>query len=80
MVGWYHLLSGYELEQSLGVGDGQVGLVCCDSWGPKELDTTERRHFHFHRNSECSPENQEKLDIIHNNSISTSVTSNQFPL
>ena len=25
-----------------GVGDGQGGLVCCDSWGHKELDTTER--------------------------------------
>ena len=26
----------------LGVGDGQGGLACCDSWGHKELDTTER--------------------------------------
>ena len=26
----------------LGVGDGQGGLVCCDSWGRKESDTTER--------------------------------------
>ena len=25
-----------------GVGDGQGGLACCDSWGRKELDTTER--------------------------------------
>ena len=25
----------------LGVGDGQGGLVCCDSWGRKESDTTE---------------------------------------
>ena len=23
-------------------GDGQGGLACCDSWGRKELDTTER--------------------------------------
>ena len=23
------------------VSDGQGGLVCCDSWGPKESDTTE---------------------------------------
>ena len=22
--------------------DGQGGLVCCDSWGRKELDTTEQ--------------------------------------
>ena len=26
----------------LGVGDGQGGLACCDSWGCKESDTTER--------------------------------------
>ena len=25
-----------------GVGDGQGGLACCDSWGCKESDTTER--------------------------------------
>ena len=27
--------------RALGVGDGQGGLVCWDSWGRKELDTTE---------------------------------------
>ena len=30
-----------ELRE-LGVGDGQGGLACCDSWGCKESDTTER--------------------------------------
>ena len=29
MVGWYHQLDGHEFEQALGVGDGQVSLVCC---------------------------------------------------
>ena len=29
----------------LGVGDGQGGLACCDSWGCKELDTTERLNW-----------------------------------
>ena len=24
-----------------GVGDGQGGLACCDSWGRKKSDTTE---------------------------------------
>ena len=28
-----------------GVGDGQGGLACCDSWGHKELDTTERLNW-----------------------------------
>ena len=27
------------------VGDGQGGLACCNSWGCKELDTTERLLF-----------------------------------
>ena len=30
---------------SPGVGDGQGGLVCCDSWGCKELDMTERLNW-----------------------------------
>ena len=36
MVGWHHRLDGHEFEQTPGVGDGQGGLVCCDSWGRKE--------------------------------------------
>ena len=34
-------LNGHEFEQVLGVDDGQGGLVCCDSWGHKQSDTTE---------------------------------------
>ena len=41
MAGWYHRLDGHEFEWIPGVGDGQGGLVCCSSWGRKELDTTE---------------------------------------
>ena len=41
MVGWHHWLSRHEFEWTLGVGDGQGGLSCCDSWGRKESDTTE---------------------------------------
>ena len=41
MAGWHHLLDGHEFEWTPGVGDGQGGLVCCDSCGCKELDTTE---------------------------------------
>ena len=41
MAGWHHWLDGHEFEWDLGVGDGQGGLACYDSWGCKELDTTE---------------------------------------
>ena len=42
MVGWPHRLNGHRFGWTLGVGDGQGGLVCCDSWGCKESDTTEQ--------------------------------------
>ena len=41
MAGWHHRLDGREFEWTLGVGDGQGGLACCDSGGRKESDTTE---------------------------------------
>ena len=45
MAGWHHWLDGHESEWSPGVGDGQGGLACCDSWGRKESDTTERLNW-----------------------------------
>ena len=42
MAGWHHQLDGHEFGGTLGVGDGQGGLACCDSWGRRESDTTER--------------------------------------
>ena len=38
---WHHRLDRHESEWTPGVGDRQGGLACCDSWGRKELDTTE---------------------------------------
>ena len=46
MVGWHHQLDGHEIEQALGVGDGQGSLACCSPWGHKESDTTEHTHTH----------------------------------
>ena len=40
MVGWHHQPNGHEFEQTLGDGEGQGSLVCCSSWGHKELDRT----------------------------------------
>ena len=45
MAGWHHRLDGREFEWTLRVGDGQGGLACCDSWGRKESDTTERLNW-----------------------------------
>ena len=45
MAGWHHWLDGREFEWTLGVGDGQGGLGCYDSWGHKESDTTEQLNW-----------------------------------
>jgi len=42
MVGWHHQLDARGFGWTLGVGDGQRGLVCYGSWGCKESGMTER--------------------------------------
>ena len=42
MAGWHHCLNGRESEWTPGVGDGQGGLVCCNSWGCKESQLSDR--------------------------------------
>ena len=41
MAGWHHRLYGHEFKWTPEDGDGQGGLVCCDSWGHKKSDTTQ---------------------------------------
>ena len=45
MIEWHHQLDGHEFEQGLGVGNGQGSLVCCNPWGLKESDRTERLNW-----------------------------------
>ena len=45
MARWHHRLDGHEFGLTPGVGDGQGGLVCCDSWARKELDRTGRLNW-----------------------------------
>ena len=45
MAGWHHCLHGHEFEWTPGVGDGQGGLVCCNSWCCKESDMTEQLNW-----------------------------------
>ena len=42
MAGWHHRLDRRGFGWTSGVGDGQGSLACCDSFGRKESDTTER--------------------------------------
>ena len=42
MVGRHLWLDGHGCGWTLGVGDGQGVLACCDSWGRKESDTTKQ--------------------------------------
>ena len=45
LEGWDGEGDGREVQKGgdmcVPVADGQGGLACCDSWGHKELDTTE---------------------------------------
>ena len=45
MAGWHHWLDGLVSEWTLGVGIGQGGVACCDSWSCKESDATERLNW-----------------------------------
>ena len=47
MAGWHHRLDGPGFGWTLGVGDGQGGLVSCSSPGRKESDTTERLNWNW---------------------------------
>ena len=40
MFGWYHPLNENGFGWTLGVGDGQGGLVSCDACSRKESDRT----------------------------------------
>ena len=53
MAGWHHWLDGRESEWTLGVGDGQGGLACCDSWGRRvRHDWVEMNHI-FNNCAKC---------------------------
>ena len=54
MVGWHHRLDGHGFRWTLGVGDGQGGLACCNSWGCKESDTTEQLNWTEDNRSWCN--------------------------
>ena len=42
MAGWHDGVDPREFELTPGVDDGQRGVACCNSWGVKYSETTER--------------------------------------
>ena len=42
MAGYHHRLNGHEFKPALEDGEGQGSLVCCNPWGHKQTDITER--------------------------------------
>ena len=40
MVGWHHQLNEHESEQTSGASERHGSLMCCSSWGHKELNMT----------------------------------------
>ena len=47
MTGWHHWLDGRESGWTPGVGDGQGGLACCDSWGQTRLSDWTELNWYF---------------------------------
>ena len=69
MVGWHHQLNGHEFEQTLGDSKEQGSLVCCNPWGHKELDMTQR----LNNNSKASNQMKRKRYIIKGLMLSTRI-------
>ena len=68
MTGWHHWLDGCESEWTPGVGDGQGGLACCDSWGRKESDTTERLNWtelNLNQWSKLTSAEMRQIEVLH---------------
>ena len=72
MAGRHHWLNGRESEWTPGVGDGQEGLACCDSWGLKELDMTERLNW-------TSPFTQPQICVLISLCIGFLLLHNKLP-
>jgi len=59
-----------ESQWTPGVGDGQGGLACCDSWGRRELDATERLNWTEVGGRACSTPHPRPALMTHTPSLS----------
>ena len=69
MARWHHRLDGHEFEWTPGVGDGQGGLVCCNSWARKELDMTERLNWNTEGVGVCEHLNVSIIPGLHSDHL-----------
>ena len=69
MAGWHHGLNGRESEWTPGVGDEQGGLECCNSWGHKESDTTERLNWTELNDGKIRQTINEQFVMIHRSPV-----------
>ena len=53
MAECHHWLDGHDFWWTSRVGDRQGGLACCNSWGRKESDKTERLNWTEGKETQC---------------------------
>ena len=47
MAAWHNRFNGHGFGWTLGVGDGQGGLACCNSWELSPNDCKGKQKFNF---------------------------------
>ena len=67
MVGWHHQFNGHEFKQTLGDGEGQESMACCNPRGQKESDTTEllNNNTPFNSHHSLIQHRQSSICVIH---------------
>ena len=65
MVGWDHLVNGYELEQTPRDGERQEGLACCSLWRHKESDTSWQLNNNFFLQNTSHSFNLKSMKELH---------------
>ena len=61
---WHHRLDGRESEWTLGDGDEQRGLACCDSWGQKSRTPTEQLNWNGREGPQLHPSTENWIHYL----------------
>ena len=80
MIGWHQQLNGHEFGWTLGIGDGQGGLICCSPQGHKESDMTELLNWTYSQmNRTWDGQGTKSQTLIQRNSMASFVTTAPSP-